>query len=66
MTTVQQDREMLEHLLTITDRAGVLERMQSLDPNGVWTDEASEAEGMDATDLDHARRVIREWMAELL
>ena len=62
---IARGRERLQHLLTITDRTELMRRMQVIDPNGCWTDELSEAEGLEPTEPIHAHRVIREWMADL-
>ena len=47
------------------NRAEMLEALQHLDPNGTWTDEASEAEGMDPADLDEASATLYEMEHEL-
>lgn len=54
----------LTHLLSITDRAGLLERMQSLDPNGVYSDCAADAEGMDPMTLEEGQAIVKRWLAD--
>jgi hypothetical protein len=51
----------IAHLLSITDREALLERMQAIDPDGIYTDAASDAEGCDPLELETAHAIVRDW-----
>jgi hypothetical protein len=51
----------IAHLLSVTDREALLARMQAIDPNGVYTDAASAADGYDPLELETAQAIVRDW-----
>ena len=61
------DRLAPAHLLdvmTSNNRERVISWLCWHDPNGVYTDEDSEAEGMSPLTLDEARQIMRDQLAE--
>lgn len=54
---------LLQSLAVSTDREAVLSAMQTIDPNGTYTDQASADEGLEPLSLADARVLITRWIA---
>jgi len=48
----------------MTTREGAISILMSIDPNGTWSDEDCEAEGLEPTTLEEALAMIKELEGE--
>lgn len=53
--------ELIDHLLSIQDREALLERMQAIDPDGLYTDAERIPWGVEPLDLPTARGLVTRW-----